>query len=132
MSRLSLKKYQQTTISAAKDASPYQLVAMLFEKLLDNISSAKGYIERGDIAKKGELLSNAISIVGVLEGSLDHKQGGEVSGNLASIYQFCAEKLVEANINNDQELLNEIHSILLPIKSGWDEIPTAEQNAVSF
>jgi flagellar protein FliS len=132
MTRLSLKKYQQTTMSTAKEASPYQLVGMLFEKLLGDIASAKGDMERGDISKKGALISNAISIIGVLEGSLDFENGGDVSNNLASLYKFCSEKLVEANTNNDHELLTEIHQILLPIKAGWDEIPVTEQNAVSF
>ena len=47
---------------------PYQLVAMLFQKLLDNIATAKGAIAQKNHAKKGEQISNAIAIIGVLEG----------------------------------------------------------------
>ncbi|MGB1198190.1 MAG: flagellar export chaperone FliS [Thalassotalea sp.] len=132
MTRLSLKKYQQTTMSNAGEASPYRLVAMLFQKLLDNIATAKGAITQKDYAKKGEQISNAIAIVGVLEGSLDHSQGGEISSNLSALYNFCSEKLFEANTNNDIELLNEIAQVIIPIKSGWDAIPLEEQGKVSF
>ena len=118
MAHISLKKYQQTTVSAAKEASPYQLVAMLFQKLLGNIASSKGSIAQKDYAKKGELISNSISIIGVLEGSLDFEQGGEISQNLSDLYKFCSEKLVIANMNNDIDLLEDIIQILLPIKSG--------------
>jgi flagellar protein FliS len=68
----------------------------------------------------------------VLEGSLDHENGGEISANLSSLYNFCSEKLFEANTNNDIDLLNEIALIIIPIKSGWDAIPLEEQGKVSF
>ena len=132
MTRTSLKKYQQVNKSTAQEASPYQLVAMLFQKLLDNIATAKGAIAQKNHAKKGEQISNAIAIIGVLEGSLDHEQGGEISSNLSSLYNFCSEKLFEANTNNDSELLNEVAQIIIPIKSGWDAIPQEEHGKVSF
>ena len=132
MAHVSLKKYQQTTVSNAGEASPYQLVAMLFQKLLDNIATAKGAIAQKDYAKKGAQISNAIAILGVLDGSLDHDQGGDISSNLSALYTFSSEKLFEASSNNDIELLNEIALIIIPIKSGWDAIPPEEQGKVSF
>jgi flagellar protein FliS len=132
MAHASLKKYQQTNKSTAQQASPYQLVAMLFQQLLDNIATAKGAIQQKDTARKGELISKSISIIAVLEGSLDFEKGGDISNNLADLYNFCSRKLVEANTNNDDALLDEIIKILLPIKAGWDSIPLEEQMKVSF
>ena len=132
MAHASLKKYQQTTLSTAQQASPYQLVAMLFQKLLGNIATAKGAIAQNDFEKKGTELSNAIAIIGVLEGSLDFEQGGEVSNNLASLYKFCCEELLTASTTNDIDKLEGIIQILLPIKSGWDSIPLETQSKVSF
>jgi flagellar protein FliS len=132
MTHASLKKYQQVNKSTAQQASPYQLVAMLFQKLLDNIATAKGAISQKNYAKKGTELSNAIAIIGVLEASLDFKQGGEISANLASIYVYCSEQLLAASVSNDIDKLNEIAQILIPIKSGWDNIPLDTQQEVSF
>lgn len=132
MTHLSLKKYQKTKVSAAAEANPYQLVALLFQKLLDNIANAKGAIAQENMPKKGEQLSNAISIIGVLEGSLDFDNGGDISNNLANLYQFCSQKLVEANASNDLDLLDEIAQIIIPIKNGWDAIPMDVRDSVSF
>ncbi|MBA6291802.1 flagellar export chaperone FliS [Colwellia sp. MB3u-70] len=132
MIHASLKKYQQVNKSTAQQASPYQLVAMLFQKLLDNIATAKGAITQKNYAKKGAEISNAISIIGVLQASLDFKQGGEISNNLASIYVYCSEQLLAASLSNDIDKLNEIAQILIPIKSGWDNIPLDTQQEVSF
>ncbi|WP_019027006.1 flagellar export chaperone FliS [Colwellia piezophila] len=132
MTHASLKKYQQTHKSSAQEASPYRLVAMLFQKLLDNIATAKGAIVQENFAKKGSELSNAIAIIGVLEGSLDFKQGGEVSENLALLYKYCSEQILVASSSNDIEKLEEVIQVLLPIKSGWDSIPLETQSQVSF
>ena len=132
MTHASLKKYQQVNKSAAQEASPYQLVAMLFQKLLDNIATAKGAITQKDYAKKGAELSNAIAIIGVLEASLDFEQGGEISNNLASIYTFCSQEILTASANNDIDKLNEVAQVLIPIKSGWSDIPLESQDKVSF
>lgn len=132
MAHASLKKYHQTNKGAAEQASPYQLVAMLFQKLLGNIATAKGAISQKDFAKKGSEISNAIAIIGVLEGSLDFEKGGEISSNLAAIYNFCSEQLLVASTDNNVEKLEEIIQIILPIKAGWDAIPLENQTQVSF
>jgi len=132
MTHASLKKYQQVNKSAAQEATPYQLVAMLFQKLLDNIATAKGAITQKNYAKKGTELSNAIAIIGVLEASLDFKQGGEIANNLASIYAFCSQEILAASASNDIDKLNEVAQVLIPIKSGWSDIPVENQEKVSF
>ncbi len=132
MTHASLKKYKQTAVSSAKEASPYQLVAMLFQELLGNIAAAKGDIDQGNIAKKGERISKAITIISVLEGSLDFKNGGEISTNLSALYTYSSEQLLAANANNDSSILDEVIQILLPIKAGWDSIPRENQADVSF
>jgi len=132
MTHASLRKYQQTDMGAAEQASPYQLVALLFQKLLGNIATAKGAISQNNFDKKGTELSNAIAIIGVLEGSLDFERGGEISNNLASLYTFCSEQLLIASTDNNIEKLEEIIQILLPIKAGWDAIPLENQRQVSF
>ncbi len=132
MAHASLKKYQQTNKSAAEQASPYQLVALLFQKLLGNIATAKGAISQNDFAKKGTEISNAIAIIGVLDGSLDFEKGGEISNNLSSLYTFCSEQLLLASTENNIEKLDEVIQILLPIKAGWDSIPLENQTQVSF
>lgn len=132
MAHVSLKKYQQTNKASAENASPYQLVGLLFKSLLGNIASAKGAIEQKQIEKKGQLISKSLSIISVLEGSLDFENGGEVSQNLAALYRYCNEKLIEANLENSQEGLDEVLQIILQIKAGWDAIPQTEHNKVDF
>ena len=132
MTRLSIKKYKQTSISGAADNNPHQLVAAIFRQLLGNIAAAKGAIAQNDIPKRNELINIATMLIGVLEQSLDFDNGGEISDNLASLYEYSTFLLFEANSKNNIDKLEEVIQILLPIKSAWDQIPNDERNKAGF
>lgn len=132
MTRLSIKKYRQTSINNKAEESPYQLVLELFKQILGNVAAAKGAIAQGNIEKRNELLNQAITLIGVLEGSLDFNQGGEISENLASLYEYAIYLIFQANLNNTEKELDEALQILLPLRTAWEQIPLEEQHKVNF
>jgi flagellar protein FliS len=131
MKRNSIKMYAQNSISGSAE-TPHQLVSTIFRQLLGNIAAAKGAVAQKDIEKRNTLINKATSLIAVLEDSLDFEQGGELSNNLASLYEYCSVLLFKANIENNADKLEEAIQILLPIKSAWDQIPTQERNKVGF
>jgi flagellar protein FliS len=119
-----MNKYAQVgNQSSAAFANPHRLIQMLMEGALEKISKAKGFMQNGNIAKKGEHISWAISIIEGLRVSLDHSQGGEISANLESLYMYMISQLTQANLKNSVEILDEVTGLLVEIKSGWDAIP---------
>ncbi len=119
-----MSKYTQVSNqSSAAFANPHRLIQMLMEGALEKISKAKGFLKNGDIAKKGEHISWAISIIEGLRVSLDHSQEGSLSENLESLYVYMNSRLTQANLHNSVEMLDEVSGLLLDIKSGWDAIP---------
>ena len=124
MNQAALKLYKSTGVQGGvMDASPHQLILMLITGAQDRVASAKGAILGGEIARKGELLSSAIAIVDSLRASLDHARGGEISTNLAMLYDYIERRLVEANLASDAVILDEVSSLLMEIRVGWDSIP---------
>ena len=105
------------------DASPHQLVQMLLDGALGKLSVVKGLIDRGETAKKGEVIGQAISIVGGLRSSLDLLKGGELAGNLDNLYEYIERQLIQANLKNDVTIVNEVVSLLNEIKTAWQSIP---------
>lgn len=116
---------QQSTVP---EANPHRLIQMLMEGALNKIEFAKGYMQNKDIEKKGVQISLAISIIDGLKASLDTEKGGEVAQNLNDLYMYMMDKLVEANLNDDTQILDEVHQLMQTIKEGWDGI---EQKADS-
>ena len=124
-----MKQYQEVSVhSGIMDASPHRLVQMLMEGALEKIALAKGNMTNNEIANKGENISKAIAIIGGLQSSLNKDAGGEIAENLNSLYDYMSHRLVIANLRNDESILDEVASLMLEIKMGWDGIPDEFKN----
>lgn len=118
-----LRQYQSVNAHAqTSEASPHRLVQMLMQGGLDRIAQAKGALERKDIATKGLCIGKAVAIIGGLREGLNQE---EVATNLAkvdSLYDYMMRRLTEANISNDEKILDEVGGLLSNVKEGWDAI----------
>jgi len=127
---VAMQQYRQNHIQGGVEtASPHRLVQMLMEGALEKIMTAKSYMENKDIAKKGETISWAISIIDGLRSCLNGDAGGEVAQELFALYSYMEARLLEANMKNDQAILDEVAQLLIQVKSGWDNIPTEFHNS---
>lgn len=118
-----MKQYQRVGVQTqVAEASPHRLIQMLMQGGLDRIYQARGAIQFGRLAEKGELIGKSISIVGGLREALDHEVGGEISANLDRLYEYMIRRLTEANRNNDADALTEVAALLQEVKAGWDGI----------
>ncbi len=128
-----LAAYQTVGTAAEVDgARPERLIQMLLDGALNRIYTAKGELQRGDIAAKGSLIGKAISIVDGLRMSLN-PEAGEISRNLEDLYDYIARRLFEANVTNNPDLLDEAATLLHEIKSAWDVLveTAADRDEVS-
>ena len=122
--RGALKQYGQVATQAGVAvADPHRLIQMLLDGALEKIATAKGFMQRGEIAKKGNNLTWAISIIDGLRVSLDKEKGGEIARNLDDLYDYMERRLFQANLENNIDLLDEVTGLLREIKSAWDAIP---------
>ena len=120
-----LKEYTKINVqTGTENASPHRLIQMLIDGALGKISKAKGHMKSNAIAEKGEDISMAISIIGGLRDSLDHKKGGSIAENLDSLYEYMTYRLMESNLKNDVSMLDEVHDLMFEIKTAWDGIAT--------
>lgn len=120
----SVGEYTRTHVQTdLHGASPHRLIQMLMEGFLTHVNVAKGAIEHGDIVQKSEQISRAIMIVGGLQEALNGEKGGELAANLADLYRYLRDRLLQASRDNDREALDEVSGLMVQIKSAWDAIP---------
>lgn len=118
-----LRQYQSVSTNVmVNDASPHRLIQMLMDGSLSRLAQARGALERGQLADKGELISKTITIVSGLRGALDMERGGEVAVNLDRLYEYMSNRLIVANAKGDMQVLDEVAGLMRTIKSGWDAI----------
>jgi flagellar secretion chaperone FliS len=100
-------------------ADPHRLVVMLMDGALERISTARGCINRGEIAEKAQLLNRAVSILGELRGCLDMAKGGSIAKNLGELYDYMCRRILTASSENRGEMLDEVSTLLHEIRGAW-------------
>ena len=113
---------QVNSYTGVAGADPHQLVQMLLEGALSKIATVKGLMARGEVKGKGEIIGQAISIVGGLRSSLNLSAGGKLAENLDDLYEYIERRLVQANLNNEVAILDEATTLLKEIKFAWEAI----------
>ena len=123
MNQLGAKHYQKMNVQTSlSDASPHQLITMLFDGLISRLAMAKGFIDRKDYEGKSRCLGSAITIIGALQNSLDKDQGGEIAENLDRLYLYMTRRVFAAGVANDVAILDEVVGLVKTVKEGWDGI----------
>lgn len=111
-------------------ADPHKLTLMLMQGALDRIAYAKGAMERREFEEKSQLISRVSAILMNLRDTLDLEVGGEMAENMYALYDFMIEKLNEAHVKNNLQMLDEVTNLLTPIRDAWVQIPeSAKQEA---
>lgn len=106
-------------------ADPHKLTLMLMQGALDKMAYAKGCMERKDFAGKSEHLSRTTAILINLRDTIDLKAGGEVADNMFALYDYMVQRLTDANMQNSLQIVDEVISLLSPIRDAWVQIPEA-------
>src|SRR6056297_1898475 len=99
--------HQQYQQAATATADPAQLVLMLFDGALVRLEMARDAIADGLVEQAHGSIVRVAAIVDELHVSLDHERGGSIAANLASLYTYCSELLVTANVRKDPAPLQE-------------------------
>jgi flagellar protein FliS len=103
-------------------ASPHRLVAMLYDGLLDSLARARGALRDGRVEVKAAELTRAVRIVDEgLKAALS-PAGGELSQRLGELYAYLSLRLTQANLRNDEALIDECARLVEPLQDAWSAI----------
>lgn len=117
------RQYQSLDLHAnIEDASPHRLIQMMMERALAKIGLARGFMERSDVPAKCSNISDAINLIEGLQASLNHKADERMSENFDALYTYMMRRLLEANLRNDESILDEVAGLLRELKEAWDAI----------
>ncbi len=106
--------YKESSIFTA---SPEELTLMLFNGLVRFIMQAQKAIEDKDVQKAHESIVRAEDIITEFQATLDMQY--ELSAGLAMLYEYMHRRLVEANMQKDAEILEEILGLARDLRDTW-------------
>ena len=117
--------YQNYFENEVLSADPVRLVQLLYRGALEAIAAARSCLAEGDIRGRSRAINKAYGILGELGASLDHSQGGEVSRNLARLYDYLQRRLIVANSTQTDTPLAETERLLATLEEAWTACPTS-------
>ena len=98
------------------------LVQILLNELLMSIDRTVIAIDVNDLAARSASSSKALSILYVLNSSLDFEKGGEVAVSLAQLYEWSRRQVIESIRENSKERLASVRASIEDISEAWTVI----------
>ncbi len=108
--------YHTTSVQTADQAT---LIVMLYDGAIRFLKKGRGKIYTGDMEGAHNYLVRSRQIVSELLATLRPEKAGEVGANLKRIYVYAHNRLVEANLRKDPEIVEEVVQILSTLREGW-------------
>jgi flagellar protein FliS len=106
--------YKQNSIFTA---SPEELTLMLYNGLIKFIMLAQKSIEDKDVQKAHESIIRAEDILMEFKATLDMQY--ELSHGLALLYDYMLDRLFDANIKKDTDILAEVLHFAKDLRDTW-------------
>lgn len=112
--------YAQYNNSKVLTASPAELTLMLYDGSIKFCNIAIVAIESKDISKAHTNITKVENIIDYLRKTLDMKYS--VAQDFERMYVYLEQRLVEANLKKDKEILEEVNMHLHSIRDTWKEV----------
>lgn len=100
--------------------SPQELTALLYEACIDNLEQAIEEINEKNYVIANKHLQKTNDILRRLGAGLNY-EAGIIADQLDALYNYMADRLVEANIKKDISIIKEVLDTLQPIVTSWNE-----------
>ncbi len=114
-------KYLQTSVQTA---TPAQLLIMLYDGAIRFCKKAIDSIQKKDYQSAHNNLSRAQDIIYEFMETLDHSL--PLSKNLMQLYEYFLHRLVEANIQKNEQAAAEVLQYLIELKETWVQASHAQ------
>lgn len=112
--------YAAYNLRRIQTASPAELTLMLYEGAIKFCNIAIMGIEEHDVEKAHNNIVKVQRIISEFQATLNHKY--EVAKDFDAVYSYLYERLLEANVKKDKEILEEVLKHLRTMRETWKEV----------
>lgn len=117
---LANRGYAAYSNSKVMTASPSELTLMLYEGAIKFCNLAMEAVDRRDLEKAHYNIIRVEKIIEEFQVTLDRKY--PVAKDFDEVYKYMQERLIQANIKKDNEILEEVLEHLRTMRDTWKEV----------
>lgn len=111
-------------------ASPAELTLMLYDGAIKFVNIAIVAVEKKDIEKAHNNIMKAENIILEFQSTLDHKY--PVAKDFDAVYTYLLQRLRDANLKKDKEILEEVLRHLRTMRDTWKEVMAKTANGTKI
>ena len=112
--------YAQYNTNKALTASPAELTLMLYEGAIKFCNIAILGVEQNDIEKAHTNIVKVQKIIDYFRQTLDMSY--PVAQDFERVYVYLGQRLIQANLKKDKEILEEVCEHLRSMRDTWKEV----------
>lgn len=118
--------YSQYNNSKILTASPAELTLMLYYGAIKFCNIAIMAIEKNDVMKAHTYIVKTENIIEEFQATLNHKY--PVAKDFDNVYKYIYNRLIEANVKKDKDILEEVLVHLRTLCDTWKEVMKITHN----
>lgn len=118
--------YSQYNNSKILTASPAELTLMLYDGAIKFCNIAIMAIEKNDVKKAHTYIVKTENIIEEFQATLNHKY--PVAKDFDNVYKYIYNRLIEANVKKDKDILEEVLVHLRTLRDTWKEVMKITHN----
>ena len=111
--------YRDTTVTTQNKG---RLIVLLYDGAIKFMRLAIKELEAGNYEAKGQYVNRAQDIINELNAVLDTDAGGEIATNLRKLYCFMNNRLSQANIKRDPQIIRDVIILMEELNRSWKAI----------
>ena len=111
--------YQDNTVTTQGKG---RLIVMLYDGAIKFMRLAIKEMEMDNYESKGRYINKAQDLINELNAVLDMDAGGEIATNLRKLYCFMSNRLSQANVKHEPQMINDCIKLMEELNQGWKAI----------
>jgi len=111
------QSYQQNSVT---QSTPGELTLMLYNGCIKFLNQAKKGIETNNIELRNTNIQKAQAIIREFMITLD--KSVPVSESMFDLYEYMNNRLIEANVNNDASIVEEVIGYTTEFRDTWKQV----------
>jgi flagellar protein FliS len=110
--------YRESQITTS---GPGQLLLLVYDGVLRSLGEARRAMRAGQLETQNACLTKAQTLLMELMQTLDHTALPELAANLERLYSYMFDRLVHANVHDDERAITEVAGLLSELRDAWYE-----------